>query len=119
MATVAYEVLDNDVGVKVVKWVLTTANNDGQPYPFAGRYPYKSMHVVASAWGGATLKMQGSNEIAAAPSSWISLMDPQGNELVFTADKIEQILENTNQIRPVLTVVGAGASITILVCIAS
>jgi hypothetical protein len=116
MATATYEVLHNSVRVKVVKWVLTDANPDGQPFVFAGRMPDKSVHVFGTFGSGGTVKFQGTNEVT-SPTSWLSLNDPQGNELsISAAAKIEEILENTYQVRPYLSA-GTGVTLTVILCL--
>ena len=51
-----------------------------------------------------------------SPAQYETLNDAQGNALDVAADKIEQILENTNLIRPRCT--GDGTlSLTVLMCI--
>jgi hypothetical protein len=115
MATAAYEVLHDSVRLKVIKWTITTANADGAPYTFGGRLPDKSLHVFGTWGAGGVLKGQGTNEVS-APSNWYSLNDPQGNELSFSADKIEQVLENVFLFRPYLSA-GTGVTLTVLLCL--
>jgi len=124
MATAAYSVIYESVAVKVIKWTLkhvTTPAFDervGAPYVFSGRYPDKSIQMYGT-FGAGTVKLEGSNEVVAAPTSWVSLNDPNGNELVFTAatQRIEQVLENPMQIRPNMTTLVADVEITVLLLI--
>jgi len=115
MATAAYEVLHDSARMKVIKWTITTTNADGAPYTFSGRFPDKSLHVFGTFGTGGNLKGQGTNEVS-APANWYSLNDPQGNELSFTAAKIEQILENAYLFRPYLSA-GTGVTLTVLLCL--
>ena len=115
MATAAYTVLHDSARLKVIQWTITSTNVDGAPYPFSGRYPDKSLHVFGTFGAGGTLKGQGTNEIT-APGNWYSLNDPQGNELSFTAAKIEQVLENSFLFRPYLSA-GTGVTLTVLLCL--
>src|SRR2546427_513372 len=103
-------------GVRVVKWVLTTADPTGTAY-MAGHKSDKSVHVLASStFGGATVAVQGSNESdTATPTNMVTLHDPShgAGGLSFAASALEQVLENTWWIAPKLTTVGAGATITV------
>jgi len=102
-------------GVRVVKWVLTTADPDGTWY-MAGHKSDKSVHTFGTI-GTATLTIQGSNESdVAVPANPVKLHDPSHGAagLVFTTlPQLEQVLENTWWIRPSLTVPGAGATVTV------
>jgi len=113
MATAPYVVLLDNVSTKVIKWTITSANPDGAPYPFAGNYPDKSVHAFGTWGAGGSLKLQGSNEVVAAPTNWYNLTDPQANEIALVADKIEQVLENANQVRPYLSA-GTGVTLTVI-----
>jgi hypothetical protein len=50
------------------------------------------------------------------PSNWYNLCDPQGGEINLAADKIEQVLENTYQVRPYLSA-GTGTTLTVILCV--
>jgi hypothetical protein len=116
MATVNYEIVHNSAHLKVIKWeTLTNTNVDGQPYVFSGRYPDKSVQVFGTFGTGGTVKLQGTNEVT-SPTNWYPLLDPQGNEISITAAKIEQVLENTYQVRPYVTA-GTGVDLDVYLCI--
>lgn len=91
----------------MLHWAMVTANVEGLPVELPGAAD-KCVHLVGANWGGATLKVQGSND----GTNWLSLTDPQGNELSKTADAIEQILENPRYIRVYLTTAGTAAVIS-------
>lgn len=115
MATVnaAQAKLDETGDTIKFTWALTTANEVGSPIP--GRYSAygdRTVYVVGGTWGGATLVWQGGDS-----STYVSLTDPQGNAISKTADFIEAVTEVPEFSRPLLSVVGAGASITVT-CIA-
>jgi hypothetical protein len=59
--------------------------------------PDRSVQVFGAFGAGGSLTLQGSNDGV----TWATLHDPQGNDLVFAAAGIEQILEATKFVRPV------------------
>lgn len=75
-------------------WAPLALGDDGEP---AGLSQYADKSVqVSGVFGGATLAIEGSND----GSNWAPLSDPQGNNLNFTAAKIEMVSEATQFIRP-------------------
>jgi hypothetical protein len=124
MATAAYSIVYESAKAKVIKWTLKHVTDPafdervGAPYVFSGRYPDKSVQMFGTFSTG-VVKLEGSNEVAVAPTSWVSLNDPNGNELTFaTATKrIEQVLENPMQIRPNMTTLAADVEVTVLLLI--
>lgn len=103
-------------GVRVITWVLTSADPDGTPY-IAPHRSDKSVHFLGTV-GTATFALQGSNEVAAAPTSWVTLTDPSSTAISGTVlPRLEQVLENTYQVRPSLTTPGAGATVTVYLLI--
>ena len=115
MATAAYTMLHDSVTLKVIQWTITTANADGAPYIFSGRYPDKSIHVFGTFGAGGTIKAQGTNEVE-SPANWYNLNDPQGAEISITAAKIKEILENVYQFRPYLSA-GTVVTLTVILCL--
>jgi len=126
MANAAYSVVYESAKTKVIKWTLkhtTTPSFDercGAPYSFSGRYPDKSVQMYGTL-GAGTVKLEGSNEVAVAPTSWVSLNDPNGNELAFTTStkRIEEVLENPMQIRPNFTTPADDVEVVVLLLIKS
>jgi len=117
MAVRSYTVIKDNVRMKVVKWTGLLNGDTGQPYEFSGKYPDKSVQVFGT-WGATPhCYIEGTNELVdESPAQYETLNDAQGNALDVAADKIEQILENTNLIRPRCT--GDGTlSLTVLMCI--
>lgn len=81
-------------GVNTILWeTLTSANAVGSAYESAG--VDRSFQLVGTP-DGATLVAQGSND----GSTWVTLQDPEGNDLSFTAAGLKQVLEFTKYIRP-------------------
>lgn len=73
-------------------------------------YSDRTIQVVATAYGGATLVISGSLD----NSNWVTLADPQGNALSFTSGaKMETLLENTRYIR-CSTSGGTGTDLTVM-----
>ncbi len=112
MATAPYSVIHDNVDQKVLKWTLTDANPDGQPWVFAGNFSRISFQVFGNFGAGGTVQAQGTNE-KATPANWYNVVDPQGNAISATAAKIEQILESCYQLRPYLSA-GTGVTVTVL-----
>jgi hypothetical protein len=100
MPDVAYTVEYDGVKNKVIKWVLTNGQA-GAWYPFAGRYPDKTMHVFGTAGSGLHVKPYGTNEAVAAPTSEAQLEDATEDLIDITAvPAVVVVLPNTHQIRP-------------------
>jgi hypothetical protein len=107
--------LYDGVRCKVYQWTITTTNQDGAPVIIRGKYADKSIQAFGT-WGTTpTLKFQGTNEVV-TPANWYNLNDPQGSEISLAADKIEQVLENTYQVRPYLPA-GTGTTLTVILCV--
>lgn len=105
----------NSVGVQ---WTGLLNGDDGAPY-VCPQYADKSVQVHGTFGAGGTILLEGTNQQAYTPDrvalapTYLQLTDPQGNNLSFTAAKIEQVLENLNAIRPR---VSAGDGTTSLTC---
>jgi len=102
MATVVPKTIAKGKGWMLILWETMLVGDVGQPQRVPN-YADKTVHVEGSFSGGATFTIEGSNEDVAAPIAWIGLTDPQGTAISKTVDAIEAILENTLQIRPVVT----------------
>lgn len=116
MATVALTQKKHIRGVHEFKWTpLTTTNNDGAPAgPASGApsLPDKTIHVTGTAGTGFSMKIEGSND----NSNWVTLINPQGSGLIFTAvDKISVVQENPLYIRPNITAGDGSTNITVII----
>jgi len=100
--------LPNSSDEATITWVLTTADPNGDYAVPYGDYADRTLHVFGT-FGGATVVLDGS--LNGGTNSEI-LNDPQGNPISKTAAAIEAVLEVVSAIRPRLSVVGAGATIT-------
>lgn len=108
---------DEDRSVYMVSWVLTTANPDGLPIQFP-EYADRTWHglFTGDAAGGATWRVEGSNN----GIDWLPVKNAANG-----ANNIEGVgvtamgtaIENPRYMRPNLSVVGAGASITVSCCV--
>lgn len=116
MAQASYEELKNDLNVRVVKWVLTDSNTEGEPYPYSSRYPDKNVQMYGT-WNGATIDLEGSNEVE-SPATFATLHKLDLTDLEMAADGIEQVLQNTFYVRPKVSS-GTLTSVTVLLCVRS
>lgn len=112
MATVAAVVTEIDTykdDCHIVLWSpLTTTNTDGGPVQMPGSAD-RSIQITGTFGAGGTLLIQGSNN----GSDWATLTDPQGNALSVTAAKIEQVMELTRYIRPLVSAGDGSTSLTV------
>jgi hypothetical protein len=89
-------------------WALTTANPDGAVLEYS-EWADCCWQAVGT-WGGATLKLQGSND----GTNWFTLSNAAGAAAAsFTADGAATTIETPRYIRPNLTTVGVGATVTV------
>lgn len=91
----------------LITWNLTTADPTGDAVAY---HDFSDRTVQAfGTFGGATIEWQGSLD---GGTTWVVLTDPQGTALTKTAAFLEAVQEAVPLIRPKLTVVGVGATIT-------
>jgi hypothetical protein len=102
--------------VVVASWTpLTTANADGQPFEMPG-WADRSVHLFGTPGATPGISIQGSNE--ATPTNWKVLSDPSAADLAFTTSpQLEQILQVTRWIRPLVTGGDGATSWTVLVLV--
>lgn len=98
-----------------VSWTLTTASPNGAYLKQPGASD-RSVQVFGT-FGGATCILEGSNDprVETDPGNavWSPLTDNGSTAISFTAAGIEAVNENPLYIRPRLSVVGSGATITV------
>lgn len=98
--------------LKVISWLLLDGDDVGSVVETSS-WQDRCVHVFGTFDSG-TIVLQGSNDplAATAPNdvgtSWVTLRDPAGNNLSFTAAGLKQILELPRYIRP--SVSGGGGS---------
>lgn len=101
--------------INLVVWSGLDGDDTGEWVRMA-KYSDKTIHIyAASSFGGATVTLEGSNELVPTGANAITLTDAQGNAISKTAAAIEQVLENPLWIRP-KTSGGTGADIIVAVC---
>lgn len=100
----------NTTSAFVTQWVNMPANETGAPRA-CSQYVDKSAHVVG-VLDGATVSIEGSHDGV----NWAPLTDVLGNTLSFTtSNRIKQIAEITQFVRPVVTGGGASADVTVYI----
>jgi len=89
-------------GMILVKWEgLTKATDDtGEPF-ICPHFADKSVQLIGTLGAAGACTIEGSN-MKDSPT-YATLSDPQGNALVLTTLKIEQVLENVYLVRPSIT----------------
>jgi len=93
-------------------WNLTTADHTGAAiHPKYAEFADRTVYMLGT-WGGATALWEGGDG-----STWLPLTDAQTVAISKTADAIETVVEVPEYSRPRLSVVGAGAAVTVT-CIA-
>lgn len=110
MATPSPTITDISGNGQVFKavWVLTTADHTG--VALGGKYSEFADRTVCffGTWGTATAALEGGDG-----TTYVALTDPQGNPISKTADGIEAVTEVPEFVRPRLSTVGSGATVTV------
>lgn len=117
MATVNFTSAEDsgvqDGSVVSYSWTLTSANSDGAPMrasKFADR-----CFTFAGTWGGATAAVEFSND----GTNWVAAHNAAGGAAITAAvNGGASVIERSFYMRPNLTTVGTGASITVICCAA-
>jgi len=110
MATIAVQKVagSDTIHARTYLWeALVTGSLDGALIELPD-HADKSVQVVG-VFNTATLTLQGSND----GINWETLSDPQGNAIAFTSAGLEQILENTRFVRPLVSSVGASTDLDV------
>lgn len=121
MAELGYAIAQDAFGVQHITWSALTGADTGRPVNISA-FNDKSVQLGAGAsnanggiWGGSTTIIQGTNDKRGDPqdadhanAAWVTLHDPLGNNLSFTAAGLKQILENVRWIRPSQSAGAAG-----------
>jgi len=103
MATVnpSISTIEGDGSVMQIVWNLTNVDTEGAPVRWC-QYADRSIQL-SGVWNGATVVLQGSND----GTAWFTLSDPQANPISASVNTLEQVLEMTQFVRPLLTNGGA------------
>lgn len=111
MATIAAVNVPTGCSVAfVVSWANLANGDVGEAISFA-QYTDKSVQVAGVFGTGGSVTFEGSNDGV----NWAPLTDPQGNDLAFTAEKIELVTEATLKVRPNVTAGDGATSLTVTV----
>jgi hypothetical protein len=94
--------------VVTAQWVM--ANSDTSVPVELTDYADRSVQVTGT-FGGATITLEGSND----GTNYVTLRDPQGVALSFTAAGLKQVMETTLYVRASITG-GAGSTLTVTLC---
>ena len=88
-------------GVIKVTWTGLASTNTATTVTAAvmPRYADRTIQVTATAYGGVTVNLLGSND----GTNFSTLTDPQGNTIAATGNKIEQVMENVTHFKPALS----------------
>jgi len=80
-----------------VTWAALDTPDTGSTFK---RTVFQDLYVQATGtFDSGTVTLQGSND----GTNWVSLVDPQGNAIAFTAAGGEQLLETPVWIRPIIS----------------
>ena len=102
-----------DGSMKSITWTLTSADGTGDAVSFA-EHADITWTVFASAWGTATMKVEGSPDGTSWGTSTPGLSNAAGGaEATITTDKVFTTVERPLFLRPRLTTVGAGATVVV------
>lgn len=96
--------------VQHVSWLALAKGDTGQPFENPG-WADRSIQITGT-FDSATCTFEGSND----GSTWVTLLDPQGNAISKTSAALEAILENTRYVRPAVAGSGGSAALNFYLC---
>ena len=120
-ASIEVSSFTNDLSaeVRTITWETLAGSDVGSAVKLPS-FSDKTVHAFGTFDTG-TCTLQGSNDPLAGTdpgsASWISLVDPQGNAIAFTAAGIETILENPIWIRPSVSGGGGSCDIDVIISV--
>jgi len=99
-----------------LQWTPLLNGDDGSGMMIPGASD-KSVQVTGATGTGGSVQLEGSNlDSPAVDADWFILKDGQGNDLVFTAVSVgEMVAENTLWVRPHVTAGDGATSFTVTV----
>lgn len=100
----------------VISWAALANGDTGEPVSFPA-HSDRSVQLSGTLGATGACTIQGSN-FSTSPT-WATLNDPNGNPLVMLALAVEQVLENTLQIRPNITAGDGTTSLTVKMLLAT
>lgn len=95
----------------LVTWTGLLNGDDGAPVQWVD-YADRCVQAIGTFGAGGSITMQGSND----GTNWATMADPQGNNLTFTAAKLEQVLELPRYVRPIVTAGDGTTNLTVTIC---
>lgn len=98
MAIIPEVMVPSGDGTILVKWLALANGDQGRAVSPSAWYD-RSVQVVGTLGVGGSVTIQGTNN----GTVWVTLTDPLGNALTFTAAGLKQISELSHQLRPVVT----------------
>lgn len=104
MPVTSYVPLQNQTGSVNqwrIQWPATPNGNTGSPLTIAGSFADRTVQVGGTFGSSGTAVIEGSNASSTGP--YVTLTDPLGNALSFTAAGLKQITELPQFIRPNIT----------------
>ncbi len=101
-------------GVYRTVWSGITGSDTVVNAENGARLPDKSVYVTGTFGSASIVTLKGSNLATADVTEFVDVVDPQGNPISFSAQGIEQILENPLRIRPYVSGSTGGTSITVI-----
>lgn len=107
-----------DGPIAIFQWTgLTNRTSDtGDPLNLP-HFADRSVQVKGTFGTGGTVIMEGSNDRESDTPTYFPLVDPQGNDISFTAAGGEQILETTYLIRPRVTAGDGTTDLTVTILV--
>lgn len=91
---------DSDILVRRVLWeTLTTTNDNGAAISMAS-FADRSVQVLGTFGAGGTIVLEGSND---GGTTYVTLKDPLGNNLSFTAAGLKMVGDLAYHVRPRVT----------------
>lgn len=112
MATVAHTVTPLAKGAALYTWAALANGDNGIAFSNV-LLADKTVQVTGTFGTGGAVALQGSND----GTNWVSLKDPQGNDLSFTAAGLEGVQGNPRFVRPNVSAGDETTDLTVTLCV--
>jgi hypothetical protein len=118
MAVIPYQVITDIRGHTKIAWEGMANGDTGQPYPCM-RQANRCVQAGGTWGSGGTVTMEGGNELLVSGSEQFDkLEDTQGGDLTLNAsNRLEEIKESCERIRPNVTAGDGTTSVTVYLTI--
>lgn len=111
MATIPYTLTPtDDVNIQKVTWASLANGDVGQAF-LGAQWSDRSVQIKGTFGTSGEVTLKGSND---GGTTYATLTDPQGNNLVVTSAKIEQITELVERFRPEVTNGDGSTALTVI-----